>query len=61
VTLCCNSLHSVSGVMVSCANISLGRRVRFWLSSSPLLAFGGHDSMSGVACSLPGICLIVRL
>jgi len=61
ITRHCVSLHSASGVMVSCANIFLGRRVRFWLSSSPLLVFGGCDSMSGAAWSLPGMCLIVRL
>jgi len=60
-TLHCISCHSASRVMMSCANIFLERSVRFWLSSSPLSAFGGHDNMSGAAWSLPGICLIVRL
>ena len=50
--------HGASAVLTK---IWGGRSVRFVLSFSPLSAERGRDSMSAVACSFPGTCLICRL
>ncbi len=56
-----SSCQALTGVMVSRVNTFLGSKIKSWLSFSPLSASGGRDSMSEVAWSFPGMCLILRL